>query len=155
MHIIKCPWCKTNYTSVTLTNCKNCGGTLEYSIDASQAGSKPNEAPRPLPAKFKLRIKYTGNVMTIIGIIFTIPFFWTVLFPIIGIFCWKRGIREANDELIPLEFGTPVLGEIESVKKDYSRNINGRSPFIVEFLFEANGQKHRGLVGNIFDNIRI
>lgn len=151
--LIKCPWCKTTYTNSNIANCNNCGGTLEYSKNPSDAGVKPEGAPRILPKKFIRKIKYTGNVMTIIGIAFTIPFFWTVIFPIIGIFLWKRGIKEANDELIPLQFGTPVLGKIESIKKDYTKHINGVSPFIVEFLFEANGNKQLGTVGNIFDNI--
>ncbi len=154
-YIVKCPWCKSNFPNTTLTNCSNCGGTLEYEINTNALGPKPAEAPRILPAKFVKRIKYTGNVMTILGIIFTIPFFWTVIFPIIGIFCWRKGIKEANDELIPLEKGTATVGEITEIRKDFTKTINGQSPSIVEFLFEANGQKHVGYVGNVFDSVHL
>jgi len=153
-NIIKCAWCRSQFIDNTLINCTNCGGTLEYSkSNSSESGPKPPLAPRELPKKFVRRIKYTGNVMTIIGMVFTIPFFWTVIFPIIGIFCWRKGIKEANDELIPLEHGTPVLGEITSIQKDHTKVINGRSPFTVEFLFNVGSQKYSGSVGNIFDNV--
>ncbi len=151
--IIKCVWCRSQFMDTTITNCSNCGGTLEYKVKTGEPGIKPPMAPRELPKKFIRRIKYTGNVMTIIGMAFTIPFFWTVIFPIIGIICWRKGIKEANNELIPLEHGTPVLGQITSIKRDYTKTINNKSPFVVEFLFEFGGQKHTGNVGNIFDDI--
>jgi len=153
-NVIKCAWCRSQFVNAVLANCSNCGGTLEYSKNSgSDSGPRPPMAPRALPKKFVRRIKYTGNVMTMIGMAFTIPFFWTIIFPIIGIFCWRKGIKEANDELIPLEHGTPVLGEIISVERDYTKTINGKSPFTVEFLFTVGSQKHNGSVGNIFDNI--
>ena len=152
-HMINCPWCKTQYQEITVTNCNNCGGTLEYSINTSSAGPKPQHAPRVLPQKYIRRVKYTGNVYTLIGMVFTIPFFWTIIFPIIGYFLWKKGIKVANEELIPLEHGDSIAGEIESISRDYSIKINGVSPFVIHFIFEVNGQKHRGSVGNIFDDI--
>ncbi|MBL7910829.1 MAG: hypothetical protein JNJ41_07240 [Bacteroidia bacterium] len=139
--------------NTTMANCSNCGGTLEYNLVMGDPGIKPPMSPRELPKKFIRRIKYTGNVMTMIGIAFTIPFFWTVIFPIIGIICWRKGIKEANNELIPLEHGTAILGQITSIERDYTKTINNKSPFVVEFLFEAGGQKHIGNVGNIFDPI--
>jgi hypothetical protein len=62
-------------------------------------------------------------------------------------------LKEAEEELIPLRSGTPVIGEIESIQMDRSKKLNNRSPFTVTFLFSAGGQTHRGYVGNIFDNI--
>ncbi|MFL5762585.1 MAG: hypothetical protein ACJ77K_01505 [Bacteroidia bacterium] len=150
-YIIKCPWCKSEFPNSGLTNCPNCGGNVEYQLDRRSLGSKPLPAPRELPKKFVKRIKYTSNVMTILGIVFTIPFFWTIVFPVIGIFLWKKGIKTANDELIPLEHGAVTTGEITAVRQDFSKVINNQSPFIVEFTFEANGQKYAGDVGNIFD----
>lgn len=151
--IIKCPWCKTYYSNATETNCKNCGGTLEYTKNSNLAGVKPQDAPRILPSKYVRRMKYTGNVTTIIGIVFTIVFCWTIIFPIIGVFLWWRGAKTANEELKPLQYGKPVLGEIESISIDHTKHINGVSPFIVQFLFEINGQKFAGSVGNIFDRV--
>lgn len=149
--IIKCPWCKSQFPSSVLSNCENCGGSLEYQRESNELGPKPPMAPRVLPKKFIKRVKYTSNVMTIIGIVFTIPFFWTIVFPIIGIFLWKKGIKDANNELIPLEHGTVAVGEITDIRQDFSKKINGQSPFIIEFTFEVGKQKHTGDVGNIFD----
>jgi len=151
--VIKCAWCKSQFVNTSITNCSNCGGTLEYNMRSGEPGMKPPMAPRELPKKFIRRIKYTGNVMTIIGMAFTIPFFWTVIFPIIGVICWRKGIKEANNELIPLQNGSTVLGQITSIKRDYTKKINNKSPFVVEFLFETGGQKHTGSVGNIFDDV--
>ncbi|MBM9590133.1 hypothetical protein JWG41_06730 [Leptospira sp. 201903075] len=153
--IVQCPWCKSQFPGTKLTNCTNCGGTLEYEYNTDELGSKPPNAPRILPPKFKRRIKYTGNVMTLIGIIFTIPFFWTILFPIIGIFCWRKGIKTANEELLPLENGESTVGEITDIRKDYSQSLNGRSPTVVEFVFESKGKKHVGNVGNIYDSVHL
>jgi hypothetical protein len=135
------------------SNCKNCGGILPLINSPNDVGTKPPPAPRELPKKYIRRIKYTGNVMSMIGFVFTVVFFWSIIFPIIGIFIWRKGLREAEEELIPLQSGTPVLGEIETIQRDYSKKMNGRSPLTVTFLFNANGQTHRGSVGNIFDNI--
>lgn len=153
--LVKCPWCKSEFLNPSFSNCLNCGGTLPLKPSTGGPGPKPPMAPRELPKKYVRRVKYYGNVMSMIGFIFTVVFFWSIIFPIIGIFIWKKGIKEANDELIPLQQGDSVIGEIEKISRDYSKNMNGKSPFTVEFLFEVNGQKHRGSVGNIFDDIDI
>lgn len=152
-HIIKCPWCRSQFTNAVISNCTNCGGPVEFQADTSLLGPKPPMAPRELPKKFVRRIKYFGNVFTMIGMVFTIPFIWSVIFPIIGIFLWRKGIKEANDELIPLEHGNVVQGEIESITMDRSKTMNGQHPFVVNFSFSINGQTHTGNVGNIFDPI--
>ena len=150
---IICPWCKTHYLSTTATNCTNCGGTLEYQTNTIDIGPKPQMAPRKLPKKFIRRIKYFSNAYTMIGIVFTVPFFWTIIFPIIGIIFWKKGLKIAEDELIPLEHGTPVIGTITEISKDYSIKINGESPYVVKFTFEIGSKKHNGNVGNIFTDV--
>ncbi|XDD46624.1 hypothetical protein AB3N60_00600 [Leptospira sp. WS39.C2] len=153
--IIHCTWCKSQFPDTKLSNCSNCGGTLEYSFTSDGLGPEPPNAPRLLPPKFKRRIKYTGNVMTLIGIIFTIPFFWTILFPIIGIFCWRRGNKTANDELLPLEQGKATVGEIIDIRKDFTQSLNGQSPTVVEFKFEVGGNEMIGNVGNIYDSVHL
>ena len=150
-YIIKCPWCKSQFSNTVMSNCDNCGGSLEYQRNTSELGPKPPMVPRLLPKKFVKRVKYTNNVMTILGIVFTIPFFWSVIFPIIGIFLWRKGIKDANAELVPLEHGTSTIGVITDVRQDFSKRINDKSPFIIEFTFEVSGQKYVGDVGNIFD----
>jgi len=154
-YIIKCPWCKSQFLSSVLSNCDNCGGSLEYQRGTNELGPKPPLVPRLLPKKFIKRVKYTNNIMTILGIVFTIPFFWSIIFPIIGIFLWRKGIKDANNELIPLEQGTSTIGEITNIRQDFTKKINNQSPFIIEFTFEAGGQKYSGDVGNIFDRTNL
>jgi hypothetical protein len=149
-HITKCPWCRSEFMNISSANCSNCGGTIEYQKNTGDAGPKPSPAPRELPKKFVKRIKYTGNVMTIIGMVFTIPLFPTIIFPIIGIIIWKKGIKEANDELIPLQNGAVVMGEISEIIHDTTKVINNQSPYTVHFLFTVGGNKYSGNVGNIF-----
>lgn len=90
-----------------------------------------------------------------IGIFFTIPFFWSVIFPVIGIILWRKGIREAQDELLPLEQGTPVIGEISAVNIDYSKRINNRNPRTIQFTFNANGRMYAGDVPNVMDPVEL
>lgn len=87
-----------------------------------------------------------------IGIIFTIPFFWTVILPAIGIFMWKKGLRIANEELEPLMNGAVTQGTITNISQDFSIKINGKSPYLVEFIFDFQGAKIAGDVGNLFDS---
>lgn len=152
-HIVKCPWCRSQFANAVISNCTNCGGPVEYQKDISTLGSKPSLAPRDLPKKFVRRVKYFGNVYTIIGMVFTIPFIWSIIFPIIGIFLWRKGIKDANDELVPLKYGDVTEGEISSIEMDGSKTINGRHPFVVNFSFKVNGQIYSGNVGNIFDPV--
>lgn len=90
-----------------------------------------------------------------IGIIFTIPFFWSIIFPIIGIFLWKRGIREAKGELLPLENGMYVQGEITAINVDMSKNMNGKNPRIIEFAFTVGGRAYTGDVPNLMDPVHL
>jgi hypothetical protein len=91
--------------------------------------------------------------MTIIGMVLTLAFFWTGIFLILGIFLWRRGIKEAEGELIPLANGVTAKGEIVSIREDQTKSINGRYPKILEFVFNANGYKHVGSVPNIMDPV--
>ena len=70
---------------------------------------------------------------------------------IVGIFLWRKGIKDAKKELVPLEHGTATIGVITGIRQDFSKKINNESPFIIKFSFEAEGQKYSGDVGNIFD----
>lgn len=155
---VQCPWCKTQYNFTQLgtnTNCKNCGGTLEYQFNFSEVGPQPPPAPRFLPPKFVKRIKYTSNVKVIIGLVFMIVFCWTIIFPIIGFFIWRSGLKEAKNELVPLRNGTPVLGTVTAVRVDGSKRINDRFPMIVDFIFDAHGRSVVGSVGNIFADMHL
>lgn len=84
---------------------------------------------------------------------FTIVFCWTIVFSVIGIFLWRKGLRDAKGELQPLEFGRHTKGEITGIKTDYSKRINDKNPKTLEFIFTANGHKWAGTVPNIMDPI--
>jgi hypothetical protein len=149
---VTCPWCKSQYRNSYASNCANCGGPLPIAEDGAP-GDPPPPAPRALSKSYIRAVKYTSNVYTIIGIIFTIPFFWSVIFPIIGIFLWRKGLRDAQGELQPLEFGVHTKGEITGINIDYGKRINDRHPKTLEFVFTANGQKWAGTVPNIMDPV--
>lgn len=149
---VTCPWCKSQFHNSYASNCANCGGSLPIA-EGNGPGQPPPTAPRTLPKAYVRGVKYTSNIMTIIGMVFTLGFFWTIIFPIIGIFLWRKGIKDANGELIPLQYGVATKGEVTSISTDFSKNINGRSPKILEFVFTANGQKYVGTVPNIMDPI--
>ncbi len=151
MAVVKCSWCETVVPESSFINCPNCGGNLSLS-NGSDPGPPPPPTPRFLPKQFVKRIKYSGNVYTILGMIFTIPLFWTIIFPIIGIILWKKGARTANEELNPLMNGIATEGTITNIRQNLSIQINGRSPYVVEFVFDFQGRKVTGDVGNIFDS---
>lgn len=151
---VTCPWCKSQFYNSYASNCANCGGALPIA-EGNGPGEPPPPTPRILTKSYVRAVKYTSNVNTIIGIIFTIPFFWSVIFPIIGIFLWRKGLRDAKGELMPLEHGAHTKGEITSVRVDYSKNMNGKHPKILEFVFTANGQKWPGSVPNIMDPVEL
>lgn len=154
-YYVTCPWCKSQFHQPTFSNCTNCGGSLPISESNGGAGQPPPPAPRLLPKAFVRSVKYYNNVNTMIGIIFTIPFFWSIIFPIIGIFLWKRGIREAKGELLPLENGMYVQGEITAINVDMSKNMNGKNPRIIEFAFTVGGRAYTGDVPNLMDPVHL
>lgn len=149
---VTCPWCKSQFHNSYASNCANCGGSLPIA-EGNGPGQPPPPAPRVLPKSYIRAVKYTSNVMSILGVVFTIVFCWSVIFPIIGIFLWRKGLRDANNELIPLQHGATVKGEVTAIRVDGSKQINGRNPRILEFVFSANGQRFGGNVPNIMDPI--
>jgi hypothetical protein len=151
---VTCPWCKSQFHNSRASNCANCGGSLPIA-EGNGPGEPPPPVPRMLSKQYVKAVKYTSNVYTILGIVFTIVFCWSVIFPIIGIFLWRKGLRDAKAELQPLESGMHTKGEITAINVDYSKKINGKSPKTLEFVFMANGQKWVGTVPNIFDPIEL
>ena len=146
MNIVRCPWCETEIPNPVITNCPNCGGPLSFSR-GNDPGQRPPNAPREIPKLFIKKIKYSNNVWTILGIAFS----FTLVLTIPGIIFWRKGLRMAQHELNPLMNGTVAHGTITSVRENTSVRINGRSPYVIEFTFDAAGQKMTGNVGNLFD----
>ena len=68
---------------------------------------------------------------------FTIPFFWTVIFPAIGIPMWIYGSRIAERKLRALTRGVPTRGRLISCSPDRTQNINGRHPWLLRYAFDT------------------
>ncbi len=66
---------------------------------------------------------------------------------------WPKGLKDANNELIPFQHGSIAQGKIITVEYDYSKTINGRHPLTVNFSFAVGGRTHQGNVENIFTSI--
>ncbi len=140
---VECPWCKTVNKTITKTHCSSCGGPLpEISQDNSgvKRGSSPPPVPRQIPKKYIQKLKYR-NTLFIIGIFFIVPFFWSVIFPIIGFFLVKYSLKVANRKLEALEKGIATEGRLEDIYRDHSESVNGRHPWRLDYTFKTkNGQ---------------
>ena len=136
---LPCGWCGTANRDATRTNCVNCGGPLPAlpSLPGEDPGEPPPPVPRVIPSAYQWRVLLWKNVLVSIGIIFTVPFFWTIIFPLIGIPLWVVGYRKARSQLDALERGLPVRAELVDVERDTSIKMNGRSPWRLTYTFET------------------
>ena len=137
---LECPWCKTFNKVINETNCKNCGGPLPaIPTDNSglDKGNPPGNPPRIIPQVYVRKLKYR-NIHFLIGIFFTVPFFWTILFPIIGIFLMRYGLKNAKQKLAALEYGVKTEGVLVDIYKDTSQTVNGKHPWLLEYEFKSD-----------------
>jgi len=124
-------------------------------------GPEPPEAPRKLPDGYAFRIKWSRNVMVIIGSVFfgagglmlsaTIAAkTWFALFPgffcLGGFFMFLNGRKTANGILHAFRHGTAVAGEIKEVSVDTTQSINQRHPWRLVYHFPVDGQQHEGVI---------
>jgi hypothetical protein len=156
-----CPWCGAAAPDPTREVCTNCAGPLPapllapqpaapapgmnweqaraQALAAAQAargpGPMPPPPPRELPKQYVNRVLYWRNVFVILGIVFTVLLFWTVVFPAIGIPLWIYGHKRAQRELRALQFGHVAQGQLTSVHMDYAQSINNRHPWVVAYAF--------------------
>lgn len=124
--------------------CRNCAGPLPPPVvryvgqgvaPQRDPGPEPPPPPRSLPSKYRNKVLYWGNVWTILGIVFTIVFSWTIVFAALGILFWVLGYRRGLREIRALEQGRAVLGQIVGVHQDRSQTMNGRNPWVVTYQF--------------------
>lgn len=104
-----CPWCAAAAPDPTREVCGNCAGPLPAPILAPQPaapaqgwgqagaqpfamaqpsrgpGPMPPPPPRQLPKAYVNRVLYWHNIFFMLGFIFTVFFFWTIIFPAVGI----------------------------------------------------------------------
>ncbi len=134
---LDCPWCGTVNKVTTETNCVNCGGPLPavpHNNDGLDKGLPPGNPPREIPKVYIKKLKYR-NTMFLIGFFFTVLFFWTIIFPIIGILLMRAGLKTANRKLMALQNGIKAEGVLNEIRKDTSETVNGRHPWLLEYEF--------------------
>lgn len=143
----KCGWCGTTTSDDDKERCTSCGGPLPplpkpVLVERGLSGAAlvpppPPPAPRELPATYLRRVRYTGNVLVILGMIFTLCFFWALIFPLIGIPLWVVGMRNANRKIRALQEGVAAEGMLASVTVDTSTTINNEHPFKLRYVFDT------------------
>ena len=122
-------------------------------------GPEPPAPPRKLPSGFAMRMRLTGNVTTIIGLVITgfgalfalsmvkAPS-WALLFPafflMAGLLMLKAGLGSANRILDAFKNGRAVKGKVSTVREDTSTKVNGRSPWDIVYTFESEGHQYEG-----------
>lgn len=164
--LIECSWCGTQYGRHQ-RNCSNCGGPLPGPTPPD-AGPEPPPPPREIPEAYVRRLYLTGNVLTIIGGVFSlvglplllvplaismslqpefaVPAGVGLIFSLIGVPMLWSGIRRAASQLTALRTGIAVDGTIEEVYQDTTQSINGRHPWAVVYAYEVGGRRYEGTV---------
>ncbi len=140
---VECPWCKTVNKVIDQTNCKNCGGPLpaiSHDNSGIKRGTPPTSPPRKLPDIYIKKLKYRSTLF-IIGIVFIVPFIWSVIFPIIGFFLVRSALRTANRKIAALENGIKAEGVLTDIFKDTSETVNGKHPWRLEYEFKIKSGK--------------
>jgi hypothetical protein len=172
--MVICPWCGTNYLTFQ-PNCKNCGGPLQL-VDESINASVPVEnlpvpplAPRLISDTYVWRLLFSDGwwivvlVFTLLGFVFSlvgavltlsmiaafvgIPFLLGGIgFLVAGgwVFVWRY--QKAQEVVSVLRIGESTPGKIVEIHADYSVRVNGRSPWVIQYQFQVNGQDYEGTV---------
>lgn len=152
-----CGWCNTHFREWQ-SSCTSCGGPMPPPPGMPYP-PEPPPAPRELPRGFETRQKWLGNgaiiaggVLLLIGIIqfavfiLVLPFAapLPLLFMILGGFLFRHGRKKASKLLHAFRHGRAVKGVISEVFVDRSIQVNGRHPWRIGYIFEANGEQHDG-----------
>ena len=161
--ILLCGWCKSSNRRDLVTNCKSCGGELPH-IPGTKRQPEPPLTPRKITFGYKMRVKYTGNTLMIIGIGFTVvgiptfialftsaitqgtvealKTFFALIFPLVGIVSIIKSREKSRQKLYALQFGVPTKGIIENVSIDLNQSINEKHPVTIKYTFDDGTNKH-------------
>ncbi|MCW5877152.1 MAG: hypothetical protein KIS85_09790 [Anaerolineales bacterium] len=170
---VTCPWCGTNHPEFQ-SNCKNCGAPLptpqqQAAERARSALPQPPPPPREMSSRFIWRWMMTdgwtigGFVLLMFGISLApaglgliaglitafvgIPLFFiglVILAGGMGVFYWRYTL--AQKLLNVLRHGRSTTGEITQVQQNHSVQINGRSPWNIDYVFKLDGKSYGGTV---------
>ena len=142
--VLQCGWCSNSNRRDLTANCTSCGGELPH-IPGTPRLPEPPTSPRNLPGGYENRVRYWKNVHFIIGAAFML-FFFTIIFPIIGFFLLRYGIRVGKAKVVALKHGVPTRGEIQKVYLDTSQQINNVHPVKIEYVFHTPKGDQEGQV---------
>jgi hypothetical protein len=140
---VECGWCDASNRRDQTDTCRSCGGPLP-ALPGGNPGPRPPEPVRRLPEGYENRIKYWKNVFVLIGMLFTLCFFWTIVFAAVGIPMWIHGKRRAERKLAALGRGLATRGRITKIEVDTSEEINGRNPWRIDYEFDMPSGKASG-----------
>lgn len=142
---VECGWCGISNRRDQTDECSSCGGPLP-ALPGGHPGPRPPDAPRALPPGYENRVKYFRNVFAMLGMIFTVCFCWTLIFPLIGLPLWIRGQRKAQRQLTALRYGFVTRGRVLSVTLDESQSINRQHPWTIAYEYDLPSFTLRGEV---------
>jgi hypothetical protein len=172
--MVICPWCGTYYDTFQ-SNCKNCGGPIQI-VPESPAPEEPLQAPPPAPRSISDRYAFkllltdgtaiaglvlaiVGGVFSFIGLLMTVLLVTAligVIFALVGLpmllvggglLYWRYQDKQKLANV--LKFGQAVRGEITGLEENLMMRVNGRSPWVIQYQFRANGQTHSGSVSTL------
>jgi hypothetical protein len=172
--MITCPYCGTSHQTFQ-PNCSNCGAPLPAaeantsSHEADEILPTPPLAPRPISDGYawKLLTRDGGAIAAlvfgILGFVFSlvgtaltvviITAFVGIPFLILGIIFliaaggmifWRY--QNARKVVTVLRDGQAARGQVVSLGQNYNVRINGRTPWVIQYQFQAGGQEQEGQV---------
>lgn len=122
-------------------------------------GDRPPDAPRELPSGFEFRIKWSGNILSMVGTIFLfvglVLFFamlfviwfgalFALIFVILGFILFRAGRVQAKSVLRAFKRGIAIAGEVISCSLDRTQSINQEHPFKLVYSFVVDGHLYEG-----------
>jgi hypothetical protein len=159
--LLECGWCGLSNRRDRTATCIGCGGPLP-AIPGAQAGPRPPEAPRALPAGYRGRVLWRKNVSVVIGLGFLFGFGFSLVLPFAGVepvlylpflpfvaagaVLFATGRRRALRRLKALEHGMVAEGRIVSLEHDRTQSINGVSPWQIRFEYRTQAGPLCGVV---------
>jgi hypothetical protein len=175
--MITCPWCGTTYLNFQ-SNCNNCGGPLAPPRQEQELLEDeilfPPPAPRPVSDRFVWKLlnadgwAVAGGIFAFLGLIFAslgtvltialvtafvgIPFaFLGMVFLLIGGIGFYYRYKQASSTVQVLQQGEPIRGQLTSIERDFTVQVNGRNPWILRYRFDFNDQTYQGKVTTLND----
>ena len=142
--VLQCGWCSNSNRRDLTLNCTNCGGVLPH-IPGTPRLPEPPHSPRNIPKGYENRIRYWKNVHFIIGAIFML-FLPTIIFPIIGFFLLRYGIKRGNNQIFALKYGVPTRGIIKDVYVDTTQSINDVHPIRLNYTFSTSNKEKESFI---------